>query len=126
MHPLVCHPERSAAGAPNQRRVLRWLGRLGSGVEGPAVQAGTCRRLCCHCAGRPSGATNEAMNKAIVTYTSLDDMKAEELREWRALPAHERLRAVSEITLAAYRMKEPAQDVRRIQRTLVHLQRPQR
>ena len=64
------------------------------------------------------------MNKSIVAYASLDEMKAAELREWRALPAHERLRAVSELTLAAYRMKEPSQDVRRIQRTLVHLQRP--
>jgi hypothetical protein len=72
------------------------------------------------------GATNEAMNKAVVTYTSLDEMKDKEFREWRALPAHERLRAVAELTLAAYRMKEPTQDVRRIQRTLVHLQRPQR
>ena len=72
------------------------------------------------------GATIKLMNKAIVTYTSLDEMKAEEFREWRALPAHERLRAAAELTLAAYRMKEPAQDVRRIQRTLVHLQRPKR
>ena len=64
------------------------------------------------------------MNKAIATYASLEEMKAEELREWRALPPHERLRTVAEITLAAYRMKEPTQDVRRIQRTLVHLQRP--
>ena len=76
------------------------------------------------CKDVPEGATNEAMNKAIVTYASLEEMKAEELREWRALPPHERLRAVAEITLAAYRMKEPTQDVRRIQRTLVHLQRP--
>ncbi len=75
------------------------------------------------CKDVPEGATNEAMNKAIVTYDSLEEMKAEELREWRALPPHERLRAVAEITLAAYRMKEPTQDVRRIQRTLVHLQR---
>jgi hypothetical protein len=60
------------------------------------------------CKDVPEGATNEAMNKAIVTYDSLEEMKAEELREWRALPPHERLRAVAEITLAAYRMKEHA------------------
>jgi len=48
------------------------------------------------------------MNKAILTYASLDEMKAAELREWRALPAHERLRAVAEMTLAAWRMKEPS------------------
>ncbi len=71
-------------------------------------------------------ATNETMNKAIATYASLEEMKAAELREWRALPPHERLRAVAEISLAAYQMKEPTQDVRRMQRTLVHLQRPKR
>ena len=64
------------------------------------------------------------MNKSIVAYNSLEEIKAAELREWRVLPPHERLRAVSELTLAAYRMKEPTQDVQRIQRTLVHLQRP--
>ena len=63
------------------------------------------------------------MNKEIVAYASLDEMKTAELREWQALPGHARLRAVSELTLAAYRMKEPSCDVRRIQRTLVHLQR---
>ncbi len=73
-----------------------------------------------------SGATIKRMNKAIVTYNSFDEMKAAELREWQALPAHERLRAVAEMTLAAYGMKEPSQDARRIQRTLVHLQREKR
>jgi len=46
-------------------------------------------------------ATNNPMNKAIVTYASLDDMKDAELRQWQALPAYERLRAVAEMTLAA-------------------------
>jgi hypothetical protein len=64
------------------------------------------------------------MDKAISTCTSLDDMKADEYRDWQKLPAHERMSAVAEMTLAAYRMKEPALDVRRLQRTLVHLQRP--
>jgi len=36
-------------------------------------------------------------------------------------PAHARMSAVAEITLAAYQMREPALDVRRLQRTLVHL-----
>jgi hypothetical protein len=71
-------------------------------------------------------ATNSMMNKSIAVYASLAEMKAAELREWQALPAHERLRAVSELTAAAYGMKEPSQDVRRIQRTLVHLQREKR
>ncbi len=64
------------------------------------------------------------MNKSIVTYTSVDEMKDAELRDWRALPVHERLRAVAEMTLAAYRMKEPSLDVPRMEKTLVHLQRP--
>jgi hypothetical protein len=64
-----------------------------------------------------------AVDKTITAFQSLDELKVAELREWQSLPAHERLRAVSELTLALYRMKEPDLDVRRIQRTLVHLQR---
>ena len=66
------------------------------------------------------------MEKTIRVYTSLDEMKADEYRYWQSRPAHERMDAVKEITLAAYQMKETAPDVRRLQRTLVHLQRPQR
>jgi hypothetical protein len=73
----------------------------------------------------PPGATNEPMDKAISRYTSLDQMKSDEYRNWQELPAHERMSAVAELTLAAYRMREPALDVRRLQRTLVHLQRPE-
>jgi hypothetical protein len=65
------------------------------------------------------------MDKVIRKYASLDEMKADEYRAWQELPAHERMNAVTEITLAAYQMKEPATDVRRLQRTLVHLQRPE-
>ena len=66
------------------------------------------------------------MDKTITTFASLDEIKAAELQEWQALPGHERLRAVAEMTLAAWRLKEPLQDVDRIQRTLVHLQREKR
>jgi hypothetical protein len=65
------------------------------------------------------------MDKLIRTFTSFDAMKADEFRDWQERPAHERMDAVAEITLAAYQMKEPAPDVRRLQRTLVHLQRPE-
>ena len=65
------------------------------------------------------------MDKVIRTFTSFDAMKADEYRDWQERPPHERMDAVAEITLAAYRMKEPAPDVRRLQRTLVHLQRPE-
>jgi hypothetical protein len=67
-----------------------------------------------------------AMDKVITTFASFEEMKAAELREWQALPPEERLRAVSELTLAAYRMKEQTQDVPRLQRTLVHLEREKR
>jgi len=67
-----------------------------------------------------------AMDKAITIFDSFEALKADELRQWQSLPAHERLRATSELTLALYRMKEPDRDVRRIQRTLVHLQREKR
>ena len=66
------------------------------------------------------------MDKAIRKFASLDEMKADEFRAWQELPAQERMKAVAEITLAAYRMKEPAVNVRRLQRTLVHLQREKR
>jgi hypothetical protein len=65
------------------------------------------------------------MDKVIRTFTSFDAMKADEYRDWQERPAHERMDAVAEITLAAYQMKEPAPDVRRLQRTLVQLQRPE-
>jgi hypothetical protein len=45
-------------------------------------------------------------------------MKAAALREWQRLPAHERLRAVSELTLALYRMQEPDRDFSRMARGL--------
>jgi len=66
------------------------------------------------------------MDKTIRIFASPDEMKAEEYRYWQSRPVHERMDAVAEITLAAYQMKEPAPDVRRLQRTLVHLPRPRR
>jgi hypothetical protein len=64
------------------------------------------------------------MDKTIRSFTSLEAMKAEEYSDWQERPAHERMSAVSEMTLATYALKEPAPDVRRLQRTLVHLPRP--
>jgi hypothetical protein len=53
-------------------------------------------------------------------------MKADEYREWQALPGYERLNAVAELSLSLYRLKEPTRDVQQgLRRTLVHLQRPQ-
>jgi hypothetical protein len=64
------------------------------------------------------------MDKAIRKYDSLEAMKADEYQDWQKLPAHERMDAVVCLTLAAYQMKGQAPDVPRLQRTLVHLQRP--
>ena len=66
------------------------------------------------------------MEKSIRKYDSFDAMKADEYREWQGRPTHERMRAVAEITLAAYRLKEPTADVPRLQRTLVQLESPER
>jgi hypothetical protein len=66
------------------------------------------------------------MDKTIRIYHSLDEMKADEYRYWQSRPADERMDAVAEITLATYAMKGAPPDVPRLQRTLVHLQRPRR
>jgi hypothetical protein len=65
------------------------------------------------------------VDKTIRVYASHKEMKADEYRYWQGQPVHERMRALSEITGAAYGLKDSA-DVRRLQRTLVSLQRPQR
>ena len=65
------------------------------------------------------------MDKVIRKYDNFDALKSEEYREWQELSPQDRLEAVAEITLAIYRMKEPTADVPRLQRTLVHLQRPE-
>ena len=66
------------------------------------------------------------MDKTLRMFTSLEEMKADEYRYWQSRPVHERMTAVAELSLAAYQMKEPDPDVRRLQRTLVHLPRPGR
>jgi hypothetical protein len=66
------------------------------------------------------------MDPSVRVYRSLDEMKAEEYRYWQSRPVHERMDAVSEMTLAAYAMKGAAPDVPRFQRTVIVLQRPRR
>jgi hypothetical protein len=65
------------------------------------------------------------MDKVIRTFASLDALKADEYQDWQGVPAYARMNAVAEISLATYLMKEPTADVQRLQRTLVHLQRPE-
>lgn len=56
-------------------------------------------------------------------YESLEAMKADEYAYWQQRPGHERIAVVSEITSEAYGLKVSRPDVRRLQRTLVHLKR---
>jgi hypothetical protein len=65
------------------------------------------------------------MDKTIRRYTSLDAMKADEYRAWQKLAPHERLAAAAELSIGAYRMKEPSNVPARLQRTLVRLQQPE-
>ncbi len=74
----------------------------------------------------PPRVTNGRMERIIRKYSSLDAMKADEYRDWQQLPVHERMRAVAELTLAAYKMKGQSPDVQRLERTLVHLPFPER
>ena len=65
------------------------------------------------------------MDKSVRVYDIRQEMKADEYRYWQSRPVHERMSAVAELTLSAYAMKEPAREVRRLQKTLVCLQRAQ-
>jgi len=58
-------------------------------------------------------------------YESLEAMKDEEYRYWQQRPACERIAAVSDITTEAYRLKDPAFHVSRLQRALVAVHRAQ-
>lgn len=67
------------------------------------------------------------MDKNIRIYQSHQKMKADEYRYRQSRPVHERMDAVEEITLAAYAMKGvEEQDVPRLQKPLVCLQRQRR
>ena len=57
-------------------------------------------------------------------FERLEAMKDEEYQYWQGRSARERIAAVSEITTEAYRLKDPAINVSRLQRTLVAVQRP--
>jgi uncharacterized nucleotidyltransferase DUF6036 len=66
------------------------------------------------------------MDKTIRKYTSFDEMKADEYRYWQSRPVHERLTAVTELTLEGYRLKGMGPDEFRLRRTLVHFERAPR
>jgi hypothetical protein len=55
-----------------------------------------------------------------------EELKTEEYRYWQSRSVQERIDAVSELTQALYALKDEAQDVPRLQRTLVRFERAQR
>jgi hypothetical protein len=59
------------------------------------------------------------MDKTLRKYTSFDEAKADEYRYWQSRPAHERMAAVSELSLAMYAIKGTVQDAPKLERTLV-------
>jgi hypothetical protein len=65
----------------------------------------------------------EAVDKTIRRFSSLDTMKADEYAAWRQVSARERLRAVMDISNDLYGLKVQAPNVRRLQRSLVRIQR---
>ena len=69
------------------------------------------------------------MNDTPITlrkYTNFDEMKADEYRYWQSRPVHERVAAIWELTVEGYTMKGFKPDDFRLQRTLVHFERPPR
>jgi len=67
----------------------------------------------------------EGMDKTIRRFTSLDEMKRDEYREWQRLPAVDRFVATAELSIGAYQLKDPNVSTR-LQRTLVRLKQPER
>jgi hypothetical protein len=63
--------------------------------------------------------------KTIRLYTSLDEMKRDEYREWQEVSPLARLNAAAELSLGAYRFKGPKHVPLPLQRTLVRLQQPE-
>ncbi len=67
-----------------------------------------------------------AMDKTVRKYTSFEEMKAEDYREWQTLPVYERLKAITELSIALYRSETATSDAKpRLQRTIICLQRSQ-
>jgi len=58
------------------------------------------------------------MDKTVRTYASRKEMKADEYRYWQSRRVHERMDAVSKMTLEAYVMKGAAADVSRFKEPL--------
>jgi hypothetical protein len=68
-----------------------------------------------------------SMDKSIRVYTSLDEMKNDEYREWHELEPYKRFNAAAELSLSWHGAKESSNNVpRSVQRTLIRIERPPR
>lgn len=57
-------------------------------------------------------------------FTSVDAMRADQMRYWRRCSGTQRIAAISEITTMAYAVKNGKWNVPRLQRTFSRVQRP--
>jgi hypothetical protein len=64
-----------------------------------------------------------SVDKTIRRFKSLGAMKAAEYEVWQAVSARDRLTAVMDISIALYGLKGQAPNVRRLQGSLVRVQR---
>jgi hypothetical protein len=62
-----------------------------------------------HCKNQGCVLQAERVDKTLRKYTSFDEAKADEYRYWQSRPAHERMDAVSELSLAMCRLKGSVQ-----------------
>jgi hypothetical protein len=65
------------------------------------------------------------MDKTARKYGSFKEMKADEYRYWQSRPVDERMKAVKEITLAAYKLKGIIPDTQLDRQIVFRLQRTQ-
>ena len=70
--------------------------------------------------------TGNLMDKTIRKFASFEDLKDEEYRYWQSVPPSERIAAVFDHSVDAYRVKGIAADGQGLKRTLVRFERPQR
>jgi hypothetical protein len=67
------------------------------------------------------------MQPILRRYSSFEEMKADEYREWQALSPQARLDAAAELSFTLYQWKEPRRDVQQgLQRTLIRVPRAER
>ena len=66
------------------------------------------------------------MDKTLHKFTSLEEMKAAELRDWQKLPGYDRINAAADLSMAAFGLKGAGSGAQpEFQRTLVRLQQPE-